>query len=146
MASADDDASRREFEFHEDDDGSVNIGRNPPLTSRENELKSDTTSALSTMRRGLIGRLASFTTPFGVRPLVYADWTASGRAHMQVEAYISEEVLPFYGNTHTTTSITGSQSTCFRHSSDTNMFAIIHPVAAPPPASPRGFARQPLME
>ena len=86
MASADDDATRREFEFHEDSDGSCDIERNKPLTSRENELKSDTTNALSTMRRGLIGRLASFTTPFGVRPLVYADWTASGRAHMQVEA------------------------------------------------------------
>jgi selenocysteine lyase/cysteine desulfurase len=26
-----------------------------------------------------------------------------------------DEVLPFYGNTHTTTSVTGHQSTCFRH-------------------------------
>jgi hypothetical protein len=34
---------------------------------------------------------------------------------MAVEAYVAREVLPFYANTHTTTSVTGAQSTCFRH-------------------------------
>jgi len=50
-----------------------------------------------------------------VRPIVYTDWTASGRAHAAVESYVTREVLPFYANTHTTTSVTGAQSTCFRH-------------------------------
>ena len=31
--------------------------------------------------------------------------------------YIAQEVIPLYGNTHTTTSITGKQSTSFRHES-----------------------------
>jgi len=61
---------------------------------------------LDTLRRGLIGRLAPFTTPFGQRPLVYADWTASGRAHSAVEDYVRDEVLPLYGNTHTVRSPT----------------------------------------
>ena len=49
------------------------------------------------------------------RPIVYADWTASGRAHRAVEDHVTTQVLPFYANTHTTTSVTGAQSTCFRH-------------------------------
>ena len=32
-----------------------------------------------------------------------------------IENYIREEVQPFYGNTHTTTSITGLQCESFRH-------------------------------
>ena len=46
---------------------------------------------------------------------MYADWTASGRALGAIERKIERDVLPFYGNTHTTTSVTGLQSTCFRH-------------------------------
>lgn len=32
-----------------------------------------------------------------------------------IEDYIKDEVLPAYANTHTTTSVTGLQSTLFRH-------------------------------
>ena len=46
---------------------------------------------------------------------MYVDWTASGKSVSKVESYIAENVIPLYGNTHTTTSITGHQSTCFRH-------------------------------
>ncbi len=45
---------------------------------------------------------------------MYCDFTASGRALRFVEDYIQSEVLPLYGNTHTTTSATGLQSTLFR--------------------------------
>lgn len=46
-------------------------------------------------------------------PLVYCDQTASNRALKSIEAYISDVCLPLYGNTHTNTSVTGSQSTAF---------------------------------
>lgn len=46
-------------------------------------------------------------------PLVYADQTASNRALISVEQYLFDECLPLYGNTHTNTSLTGSQSTSF---------------------------------
>ncbi|RZF37597.1 hypothetical protein LSTR_LSTR003162, partial [Laodelphax striatellus] len=46
---------------------------------------------------------------------VYCDYAASGRALQFVEDYIIKEVLPVYGNTHTTTSITSMQSTLLRH-------------------------------
>lgn len=46
-------------------------------------------------------------------PLVYCDQTASNRPLESLEKYIYEKCLPLYGNTHTNTSVTGSQSTAF---------------------------------
>lgn len=46
-------------------------------------------------------------------PLVYCDQTASNRPVRSIERYMEETCLPLYGNTHTNTSITGSQSTAF---------------------------------
>nr|CAD7605906.1 unnamed protein product [Timema genevievae] len=45
--------------------------------------------------------------------VVYCDYTASGRSLQFIEDYILREVLPCYGNTHTTTSITSLQSTLY---------------------------------
>lgn len=72
-------------------------------------------AAAASVRRGLVGRNAPFRTPYGSKPLVYSDWTATGRAVRSIERYLEEEVLPLFGNTHTTTSITGAQTTCYRH-------------------------------
>jgi hypothetical protein len=44
-------------------------------------------------------------------PLVYCDQTASNRPVKSIEEYLQRVCLPLYGNTHTNTSITGSQST-----------------------------------
>ena len=57
---------------------------------------------------------AHFEGPFGRKTMLYADWTASGRALKPIEDYMQHEVLPMYANTHTTTSSCGLQSTCFR--------------------------------
>lgn len=62
----------------------------------------------------LIGRNVPFETPFGTRAQCYADYTASGKAVESIETFIRNEVMPTYGNTHTTTSITGLQTTSFR--------------------------------
>ncbi len=40
-------------------------------------------------------------TVYGSKPLVYADYTASGRALRFIEEYIQHEILPMYANTHT---------------------------------------------
>lgn len=42
-------------------------------------------------------------------PLVYCDHTASNRPVKSIERYMEKVCLPLYGNTHTNTSITGSQ-------------------------------------
>jgi len=66
------------------------------------------------IRKSVIGDKRPITTPFGEKPLVYADYTASGRALDFIEDYIAAEVLPYYANTHTETSFTGAQTTALR--------------------------------
>lgn len=66
------------------------------------------------LRNGLIGEGISFDGPFGPRELVYADYVASGRAVKHVEAFVLEEVLPFYANSHTEASHVGSLMTGLR--------------------------------
>jgi len=52
--------------------------------------------------------------PYGERRVTYADYTASGRALSFIEAFIREQVLPTYANTHTESSGTGLQTTRLR--------------------------------
>lgn len=63
----------------------------------------------------IIGKQHYFVSPFGKRKVVYCDYTASGKSLHCIEDYIINEVLPTYGNTHTTTSVTSLQTTLFRH-------------------------------
>ncbi|RWR05410.1 aminotransferase class V-fold PLP-dependent enzyme [Sinirhodobacter populi] len=69
---------------------------------------------LAELRRGLIGENMPIDGPFGPQPLVYADYTASGRALRQVEAFVMDEVLPFYANSHTEASFCGARMTRMR--------------------------------
>ena len=62
----------------------------------------------------IIGGSQTFLTPFGRKKLLYCDHTASGQSLSFIEDFISQEVLPLYGNTHTTTSVTSLQTTLFR--------------------------------
>lgn len=66
------------------------------------------------LRAGLIGEDAVIDGPFGPKPLVYADYVASGRALAQVEDFIRDKVLPFYANSHTEASYCGAFSTRLR--------------------------------
>jgi selenocysteine lyase/cysteine desulfurase len=66
------------------------------------------------IRESLIGEDVLLDGPFGFRRMVYADYTASGRALSFIEDYIRHRVLPLYGNTHTEASATGSQTTALR--------------------------------
>lgn len=69
---------------------------------------------LERIRDNVIGERLPLATPFGVRPLIYADYTASGRGLTFIEDQIRNRVLPWYANTHTETSATGRQTTAFR--------------------------------
>lgn len=66
------------------------------------------------IQRSVIGQYRPIQTPFGERPLVYADYTASGRSLDFIERAIREQVLPYYANTHTEASLTGAQTTALR--------------------------------
>ena len=63
---------------------------------------------------GLIGEGAPVEGPFGTRPLIYADYVASGRALRQVEEFVIGQVLPYYANSHTEASYCGGAMTRLR--------------------------------
>lgn len=66
------------------------------------------------IRTSVIGEQTAIPTPFGSKPLVYADYTASGRSLDMIEDFIRHRVMPYYANTHTETSYTGAQTTALR--------------------------------
>jgi selenocysteine lyase/cysteine desulfurase len=66
------------------------------------------------IRASVIGDDAVVDGPFGPRRLVYADYTASGRALTFIEDFIRDRVLPLYANTHTEASATGLHTTALR--------------------------------
>jgi len=61
----------------------------------------------SAFRENTIGYQKFFDSPFGKKEIIYADWTASGRAYRPIEEYIQKEIMPFLANTHTGTTVTG---------------------------------------
>lgn len=67
------------------------------------------------LRAGLIGEGVTIPGADGPVNLVYADYTASGRALEQVERFIREHVLPFYSNSHTEASYCGAYMNRMRH-------------------------------
>lgn len=73
-----------------------------------------TGDAVSALREGLVGKGARIDGPFGSRDILYADYVASGRALMQIERFVLEEVLPYYANSHTEASYCGGFMTRLR--------------------------------
>jgi selenocysteine lyase/cysteine desulfurase len=74
----------------------------------------DAPALLDHLRRDVIGDGAAIAGPYGPRPTMYVDWTASGRALGSVEEYLRRQVLPRYANTHTESSATGRAMNALR--------------------------------
>jgi len=69
---------------------------------------------LDDIRQSIIGKDELMVGPFGSRKILYADYIASGRPLSCIEDYIRNTVMPFYANTHTSTSTTGAKMTKLR--------------------------------
>src|SRR5882724_12812385 len=65
-------------------------------------------SHFSAIRGNIIGDRHIFESPFGKQRIIYADWTASGRAYRPIEECIQKKIMPLVANTHTETTITGT--------------------------------------
>lgn len=87
----------------------------PGEEDRENAVESTCyTSTMKYIHDNQIGTGSVISGPFGEKPEIYADYTASGRNLYNIENYISKYVLSNYGNTHTTTSYASMQTEKFR--------------------------------
>ena len=62
-----------------------------------------------------VGKKTCFQSPFGQRPILYADSGASGRLLTSIETYMQTQVMPSYANTHSSASHCGIQTTQFCH-------------------------------
>jgi len=70
----------------------------------------------SKYRAGIIGQNCKLKTPTAKAvPLVYADWTASGRMYLPIEKKMQSCFYPHVANTHTDTNYTGSKTTYAYH-------------------------------
>jgi selenocysteine lyase/cysteine desulfurase len=76
----------------------------PEIMTRESALE----QYFSRFREQIIGQNQMFRSPFGQKKIIYADWTASGRAYQPIEDKLRQQIMPFIGNTHTDTTITGT--------------------------------------
>jgi selenocysteine lyase/cysteine desulfurase len=68
-------------------------------------------------RKGIIGIDQTFEGPYGTRPIIYADWIASGRLYDPIERKLQSQFGPFVANTHTETTLTGTLMTKAYHRS-----------------------------
>lgn len=67
-------------------------------------------------RNQIIGIEQHFVTEHGEeKPLIYADWTASGRCYFPIEEKLQKSFLPFVANTHTEINHTGKTMTQAYH-------------------------------
>ncbi len=67
-------------------------------------------------REEIIGVNYEIVTPDGKsKPIVYADWIASGRNFRPIEQRIQNEIMPLVANTHTDTNDTGKAMTYAYH-------------------------------
>lgn len=69
-------------------------------------------------REAMISGNGVLHTPFGLRPLVYADYAASGRGDVRVDAQLAQ-IQNLYANPHTDDSATGRSATAWLKRSET---------------------------
>lgn len=66
-------------------------------------------------RKNTIGNELKFSSPYGIKKMIYADWVASGRLYQPIEDKLQKVFGPYVGNTHTETTESGTLMTKAYH-------------------------------
>lgn len=69
---------------------------------------------IENLYKEIIGLNLKFNTPYGEKNVIYSDYTASGRGMKKIEEFITNQVLPFYANVHSSCGYLAEQSENFR--------------------------------
>eukprot|EP00200_Dunaliella_tertiolecta_P018889 CAMPEP_0202401726 /NCGR_PEP_ID=MMETSP1128-20130828/3697_1 /ASSEMBLY_ACC=CAM_ASM_000463 /TAXON_ID=3047 /ORGANISM="Dunaliella tertiolecta, Strain CCMP1320" /LENGTH=653 /DNA_ID=CAMNT_0049005591 /DNA_START=22 /DNA_END=1983 /DNA_ORIENTATION=+ len=77
------------------------------------------------LRAEQVGVDRPISTPFGERTLLYADFTASGRALHFVEQYMTN-IMELYANSHTEDNLTGRTTTHLLHDAESKIKAAVN--------------------
>lgn len=72
---------------------------------------------LEWLRNELVGRNLMLPTPYGDKPLVYLDYTASGRSVTFIEKHLNH-IRQYYANSHTEDDFTGKTMTMLLHEAE----------------------------
>ena len=85
------------------------------MISADKEKKVDLEAYFDKFRKNIVGVNQSFETPYGLKKMIYTDWTASGRLYRPIEEKLLNEFGPFVANTHTETTESGTAMTLAYH-------------------------------
>jgi len=84
-------------------------------TATQLTLNTELESYFLKFRNNIIGIEQEFDSPFGIKKIVYTDWTASGRLYRPIEEKLINDFGPFVANTHTETTVSGTAMTNAYH-------------------------------
>lgn len=79
--------------------------------STADKLPNSLESYFESFRKNIIGIDQTFESPYGIKPIIYTDWTASGRLYRPIEEKLMNDFGPYVANTHTETNVTGTTMT-----------------------------------
>ncbi|MDP8209573.1 MAG: aminotransferase class V-fold PLP-dependent enzyme [Candidatus Stygibacter australis] len=80
---------------------------------------------LEWLRQELIGRNIMIPTPYGEKPIVYLDYTASGRNLFFIENHLNK-IRQYYANSHTEDDFTGKTVTYLLHEAERRIKKSVH--------------------
>jgi selenocysteine lyase/cysteine desulfurase len=79
------------------------------------EISTKLESYFQDFRENIIGINQKFESPYGIKKIIYTDWTASGRLYRPIEEKLMNDFGPFVANTHTETTVSGTAMTMAYH-------------------------------
>ncbi|NND52787.1 MAG: aminotransferase class V-fold PLP-dependent enzyme [Flavobacteriaceae bacterium] len=84
-------------------------------TEAKTERRSDLEAYFKPFRDNIVGIDLEFESPYGLKKIIYTDWTASGRLYKPIEEKILNDFGPYVANTHTETTESGTAMTLAYH-------------------------------